>query len=121
MKHHIYCFVFLTLGGISQASADCNVERLGKWHFAEVRTLSWHSSGGAICAMELAPASTTTLNNLRVVRRAMHGLAALSGLTGIAYRPQDGFRGRDSFSFSVSGAGNQSKGTTLVTVNVTVD
>jgi hypothetical protein len=122
MRHHVHWIViFLSFIGISQACADCHAERLGRWHFGETRTLTWHSSGGSICATELAPASTTEMSNLRIAHRAAHGLAALSGLTGIAYRPQDGFKGQDSFSFSFSGTGSQSRGTTLVKVNVTVD
>lgn len=61
------------------------------------------------------------MDNLRVSRKASHGVAALSGLTGIAYRPAKGFKGRDSFSFSFSGEGPVARGVTTMEVTVIVE
>jgi hypothetical protein len=114
--------VFLAVLSASTSSiAGCNSPGLGRWHFGEVHRLEWHSTGGDICATELRPDPQTGMTNLQIATKARHGLAARAGLTGIAYRPAPGFKGTDTFSFSFSGAGIRTSGTTTVQVVVEVD
>jgi len=101
--------------------AFCNNPGLGRWHFGEARRLNWHTTGGDTCAVELSPHRQTQMADLRISARARHGLAARSGLTGIAYKPNEGFKGVDTFSFSFSGAGPETRGVTTVQVTVRVD
>jgi hypothetical protein len=101
--------------------AFCRNPGLGRWHFGEARRLNWHSTGGDTCAVELSPDPRTQMANLRISARARHGLAARSGLTGIAYKPNEGFKGVDTFSFSFSGIGPETRGVTTVQVTVKVD
>lgn len=101
--------------------AFCSNPGLGRWHFGEARRLNWHSTGGDTCAVELSPDRRTQMANLRISARARHGLAARSGLTGIAYKPDEGFKGVDTFSFSFSGIGPETHGVTTVQVTVKVD
>jgi hypothetical protein len=101
--------------------AFCSNPGLGRWHFGEARRLNWHTTGGDTCAVELSPHRQTQMADLRISARARHGLAARSGLTGMAYKPNEGFKGVDTFSFSFSGAGPETRGVTTVQVTVRVD
>ena len=101
--------------------ASCSNPGLGRWHFGEARRLNWRTTGGDACAIELSPDRRTEMADLRISARARHGLAARSGLTGIAYKPNEGFKGVDTFSFSFSGTGPETRGVTTVQVTVRVD
>ena len=80
-------------------------------------------TGGSTCAINLRAGSRSAFESIRINSRPAHGTAGSSGSYSVAYRPTPGFRGTDSFTFTVRGTGGQAINvvkSTTIRVNVTV-
>jgi hypothetical protein len=76
-------------------------------------------SGGVPCPLSLRPVSAR-VDAMSIAAPPRHGVVTPRGRTGLVYRPFRGFRGEDTFSFSLHGRSGQSSGTAIVRVGVTV-
>jgi hypothetical protein len=93
------------------ASASCNTHRV-PWAFDQTISSTWHTTSGSVCL---------TVNNhpdnidaVEIDSKPNHGTAGKSGRFGVAYRPNPGFKGSDSFSYAVTSNGNYRRGSGLV-------
>lgn len=74
---------------------------------------------GARCPVEVLRGWIRTEQAV-IDRAPSHGSLTSVGQSGFIYRSNEGYRGKDSFAFSLSGAIGQKKGTMKVGVNVVV-
>jgi hypothetical protein len=63
---------------------------------------------------------TARVDALTITVDPQHGVVIPRGRTGVVYRPLSGFRGEDSFWFSLDGRANHNPGAAVVRVGVTV-
>jgi len=72
------------------------------------------------CWMSLHAGARSTFSAVSISAPARNGTAHAEGAGRIIYRSRRGYRGDDSFSFTVSGSGARGPGKTTVRVAVTV-
>jgi hypothetical protein len=80
-------------------------------------------TGGSTCAINLRAGSSSAFQSIRISSRPAHGTAGAASSYSVAYRPNAGFRGSDSFAFTVSGKSAQTNNmvkSTTIQVSVTV-
>ena len=115
----LYGFVLLFFG-CGFAYAGC-VHPMTAWQFGS-SFVGTRRTDGAVC--------TSTSNHpeniaaISVVQRPKHGIAGKNGPYGIAYKPDSGFRGNDSFVYTVTSHANYRKGAghvATVTINVIIE
>ncbi len=100
------------------AEARCSVTG---WRFV------WGTEGVVYMRTDGAPCSTrvtrttgtTEVHSVSITGRAQNGTAAASG-TSVTYRPRPGFKGADSFVFTIRGARHGQPTTAPMRVSVTV-
>ena len=91
------------------------------WQFDQAYDAIWVTDGRSICtSVHTYPEN---IQKIEITDKPRHGVAGTSGPFGIAYKPQPGFQGSDSFSYAVTsnanykgGAGHVARITVLVTV-----
>jgi hypothetical protein len=61
------------------------------------------------------------LDDITVDAPATHGTLTPRGLTGVIYRPRAGFRGLDSFDFSLHGGSSSERETSVIRVRANIE
>jgi Bacterial Ig domain len=72
------------------------------------------------CTISVQPASTM-LDDITVDAPAAHGTLTPRGRTGVTYRPRAGFRGSDSFDFSLHSGSNAGRESSVIRVRATIE
>jgi hypothetical protein len=110
------------IGSANPADAGCHVGRF-RFSFDSDSSANMLVTGGSTCAINLWAGLSTAYESIRITSRPAHGTAASSGNYSVAYRPNAGFRGTDSFAFTVRGTGRVRPGvvrSSTIQVSVTV-
>jgi hypothetical protein len=74
-----------------------------KMRVGETNTANWAITNGGFCVARFKLAATSHFNSVTISSRPAHGIAEADGVAGVTYRPDQGFKGEDSFAFSVEG------------------
>jgi hypothetical protein len=74
---------------------------------------------GAPCTILVQPGSSR-VEEITVPALPQSGILTLRGRTGVVYRPQAGFRGEDSFTFSLSGRSGSTSGASTIRVRARI-
>jgi len=109
--------VLLTSAGIVEASA-CNFVNF-RFFFGTDSETDMSVRSGQPCSMPLITGGRASYSGIRISRQARGG-AARADSSGVTYQSRPGFRGPDSFAFTVSGTTPFRTGSTTVEVRVTV-
>ena len=100
------------------AEAACSVSR---W------TFRWGQESGASMTTDGAPcrttiswtSGTTVIDGVAISARPRNGTASVAGNT-VSYRPKAGYKGEDSFAFTISGKRLTTPGKATIRVSVSV-
>jgi hypothetical protein len=114
-----YGFVLL-LSGSGFAYAGC-VHPKTAWQFGSAFVGTWRTDGAVCTSTSFHPENIAAIS---VVQRPKHGIAGKNGPYGIAYKPDTGFRGNDSFVYTVTSNANYRKGAgqvATITINIIVE
>ena len=102
------------------ADAGCRVAGF-RFSWGSDTSASMMVTGGSTCAINLRAGASSAFESIRISSRPAHGTTGSSGSYSVAYRPNAGFTGSDSFAFTVTGRGREaSSKSTTVRVSVTV-
>ena len=91
----------------TDALAKCDKPPM-PWKFGGNLTTTWRSTEGSVC--------TTTSNHpqniekIKIISKPQHGVAGRDGPFGVAYKPDAGYRGSDTFVYLVTSNSNFRKG-----------
>ncbi|HEV7600554.1 MAG TPA: Ig-like domain-containing protein [Bradyrhizobium sp.] len=91
------------------------------WQFGQPFVATWRTDGAVCTSTSNHPEN---IAEIKVTEKPKHGIAGRNGPHGIAYRPTPGFKGSDSFVYTVTSNANYRKGPGLVahvTINVVVE
>jgi hypothetical protein len=61
---------------------------------------TWHTTGGSPCAS--TSRHPEHIEKIEIDMKPKHGIAGKNGSFGVAYKPNPGFKGSDSFSYAVT-------------------
>jgi len=117
MRRVILATVFLAGMGVVEASA-CNIVRFRFIFGSDTSTVMLVGSGKA-CSIPLRTGSRSTFSGVAVSAPARNGTAS-AGSSGVTYRSKPGYKGADSFAFTVTGTNSRGPGKSTVQVAVTV-
>jgi hypothetical protein len=106
---------------VTDAHAACKHDRI-PWRYGQSIASVWVTDDRSVCT------STSNepqyIEKIEIETRPQHGIAGKSGPYAVAYKPNRGFHGSDTFTYAVTsnqsyrrGAGLVSRITVLVTVN----
>lgn len=104
---------------LSEAKATCKHD--GVSSVFRTAALSWVTDDKSVCTMTMH--SPDHIAKIEIDSKPQHGVAGRSGPFGVAYKPEPGFHGSDTFTFAVTSNSNYRKGAGRVgrfTVFVTV-
>ncbi len=107
-------------GGLtSKAEAGCRHPPVG-WKFGQTVSTLWSTDEEAVCvSRNLHP---DQIGKIEIVSKPKHGTAGAAGGDSVAYKPNWGYRGSDTFSYAVISNDNFHKGAGQVArVNVFVE
>jgi hypothetical protein len=121
MKQSIVLGLIVCCLSTTPVRAACNMPRFPVDFGTDIST-SMSVSNDSRCEMKFwSGRSGNTFESIRILERPQHGIVAKAeGFPSVAYRPNPGFRGADSFSFIVSGRGNRGPKSSTIRVSVTV-
>jgi len=108
----------LLLGLVGPVNAFCHV---GRWsvHW-DSEALAQMETDGAPCRINVSwTGNTSEIHSLRVLAVPRSGSASVQG-HGVLYRPRGGFKGEDSFAFTLYGRKAGAPQHALIRVDVTV-
>jgi hypothetical protein len=110
--------VFCLLGGRVASAQSCVIDR-PRYNLIE-DTVGWSMkiAGGRSCARGVRFANVI-IESLKLVSPPQSGQIALQGL-GFTYTAKADFRGQDSFSLTVFGTANKTRGSSTIHVTVSV-
>ena len=111
--------VFLTVLGAAEASA-CSVKRFRFPTFGTNTGTDMQVSSGKRCPIRLRTGGRSTFSAIAVSAPARNGTARTDGASGFVYQSKPGYKGADSFAFTVTGRGPHGPGTSTVQVGVVV-
>jgi|SRR5581483_4389329 len=103
----------------SSAQAGCRHPPVG-WKFGQTVSTLWSTDEEAVCvSRNLHP---DQIGKIEIVSKPKHGTAGAAGGDSVAYKPNWGYRGSDTFSYAVISNSNFHKGAGQVArVNVFVE
>ena len=116
MKRIVAALTIWTLGCAS-AHAECAFVR---FLFGSDAATSMQVGSGQPCHIGVRAGARSVFESVRVSSQASNGTVSPSGQSGVVYRSKPGFRGADSFAFTVTGRGPSSSGPATIRVSVTV-
>ena|ERR1700719_3165246 len=100
----------------SPADAGCYIQhydiRIGQ------TTTAYWTTDGSPCVSNFRLAPTSRYSSLTIVSKPSHGFAGRSGVDSIAYRPNAGFKGDDTFTIRIEGHGKGAPGEGIAFVQV---
>src|SRR5215475_8905968 len=76
----------------------------GRWHFGFDSTSYMLVRPGGRCALMVRAGARSTFSSMSVSAPPRHGTARVDGGSRVVYQPKPGYRGEDSFSYTVSGS-----------------
>jgi hypothetical protein len=76
-------------------------------------------ASGTACTLGYGGAGT--VQSAKVTTRAAHGTVRMLGNSNLEYRAKPGYKGADTFAVTVKGTGPLGSGTSVISVNVTVN
>lgn len=117
MRRLALAVLLLTGAGITQASA-CNFVNF-RFFFGTDSETDMTARSGERCSMPLITGGRASYSGIRISRPARGG-AARADSSGVTYQSRPGFKGPDSFAFTVSGTTPFRTGSTTVEVRVLV-
>jgi hypothetical protein len=117
MKRLALAVLLLTSAGIAEASA-CNFVNF-RFFFGTDSDTDMTARSGQPCSMPLVTGGRASYSGIRISRQARGGTARADS-SGVTYQSRPGFRGPDSFAFTVSGTNPHVTGSTTVVVRVQV-
>jgi hypothetical protein len=89
-----------------------------KWAFGQQFSQTWITDGEVCKSISNFPEN---IDEIRITEKAKHGISGKNGRYGVAYKPNPGFKGTDSFTYEVISNANYRKGPGMVaTVMITV-
>jgi hypothetical protein len=101
------------LGGMlpNAAYAGCKHDAI-PWKFGKQTFSKWQTDNTSVCK------STNNrpqhIQKIEIVSKPQHGLAGKDGPFGVAYKPEAGFHGSDSFVYEVTSNSAYRKGAGMV-------
>jgi hypothetical protein len=101
--------------------AGCHTEKFQFYFGFDVGT-TMHVTSGAPCAIKGSLGRKANVESIAVTEPAKHGVASYNGNIGyprIVYRSSPGYKGSDTFAFSLTGKSMRRSG--VATVHVSVD
>src|SRR5215831_16011129 len=119
MRRLVLATLFLSALGTADASAACNATRFRFNLGAEQNT--WTNmvvSSGKRCSILLQAGSRSAFSSFSVSVLPRNGTARVDGGSRVVYQSRPGYKGEDSFSFTVSGTGAHGSGKTIIRVAV---
>src|ERR1043165_8886291 len=111
--------VFVMILGLAEASA-CSVARFRFPTFGSNTGTDMHVTSGKPCPIRVRTGGRSTFSAVTVSAPARNGTARSDGSSGVVYQSKPGYKGADSFAFTVSGKGPSGSGTSTVQVGVVV-
>ena len=97
--------VLMALSG--EAMARCGHQRI-PWTFGRLTSSTWHIRDGGTCTS--ASNHPENIARIDIDSRPSHGVAGPSGASAVSYRPNDGFKGSDVFTYAVTSNAHYRKG-----------
>src|SRR5207248_5565 len=107
MRRVALATAFLTVLGIVEALA-CNTARF-RFNFGSDTSTDMHVGSGKSCSIPLRTGSRSTFSGVAISAPARNGKASAGG-SGVTYQSKPGFKGADSFAFTVTGTGASGSG-----------
>src|SRR5438128_1283871 len=117
MRRVALATVFLMTLGVFEASA-CNTARFRFTFGSDTSTVMTVGSGKP-CAIPLRAGARSTFSGVSISAPARNGTAR-AGSTGVTYQSKPGYKGADSFAFTVSGTNTRGPGKSTVQLTVNV-
>jgi len=107
------------LAPISAAHANCRHPPTG-WRFGQTVSTLWTTDGEAVCiARNIHPEN---IEKIQIVSKPRHGTAGAADTDSVAYKPNWGYRGSDTFTYVVISNGNAKNGAgQIARVNVFIE
>ena len=103
----------------SPARAECSVPYSRFFPGSETSQVMTVTSGRT-CGINLSAAGQSRFDAVGIAERPKHGTVTPRAGGGVTYRSAPGYRGTDSFVFTVTGTMSTGTGTARVRVQVTV-
>jgi hypothetical protein len=111
------CVGLLMTASLDPAYATCQHPPT-KWAYDQKLSQTWYSDGDICTDIANFPQS---IAEIKITARPKHGVAGKNGPFGVAYRPDAGFKGTDSFGYVViSNAGYRGGAGRRADVTITV-
>jgi hypothetical protein len=117
MRKTVLAALFLTSASLGEASA-CNFVNF-RFFFGTDSDTDMTVRSGQPCSMPLITGGRASYSGIRISRQARGGTARADS-SGVTYQSRPGYKGPDSFAFTVSGTNPHRTGSTTVLVRVTV-
>jgi hypothetical protein len=117
MGRLVLAVVLLTSAGMVEASA-CNFVNF-RFFFGTDSETDMMARSGEPCSIPLITGGRASYSGI-VISRPARGGRARADSSGVTYQSKPGFKGADSFAFTVSGTTPFRTGSTTVEVRVTV-
>jgi len=117
MRRAILATVLLMVLGVAKASA-CNFVNF-RFFFGTDSETDMTVRSGQPCSMPLITGGRASYSGI-VISRPARGGTARADSSGVTYQSKPGFKGADSFAFTVSGTTPFRTGSTTVVVRVAV-
>ncbi len=104
---------------LSGAQAKCKHEP-SHWRFGKTVSVLWSTDEEAVCtARNIHPEK---IERIEIASKPKHGSAGVAGTESIAYKPNWGYRGRDTFTYVIRSSANAKNGAgQIARVNVFVE
>jgi Bacterial Ig domain len=119
MRAIVVACVTLVSFGAAPALAECSVTRFSFYPGAEVSSNMTVSSGKS-CGINLRAAGESRFDSVSVSARPKHGTVSPRAGGGVTYRAAAGYKGEDSFVFTVTGQMHTGSGTATIRISVNV-
>jgi hypothetical protein len=119
MKRIVVATLTIWTLGCASAHAECAFVRF-RFLFGSDAATSMQVGSGQPCHIGVRAGARSVFESVRVSSQASNGTVSPSGQSGVVYRSKPGFRGADSFAFTVTGRGPSSSGPATIRVSVTV-
>ena len=110
--------LFLTSAGLGEAAA-CNFVNF-RFFFGTDSNTDMTARSGQPCSMPLITGGRASYSGIVISRQARAGRARADS-SGVTYQSKPGYKGPDSFAFTVSGTTPFKTGSTTVEMRVTVE
>jgi len=117
MRRLALAVALLVIAGIAEASA-CNFVNF-RFFFGTDSDTDMTARSGQPCSMPLVTGGRASYSGIVISRQARAGRARADS-SGVTYQSRSGYKGPDSFAFTVSGTNPHTTGSTTVEVRITV-